>query len=128
LFTRARQRNFYAGELDDERFERRHRWLCAAQARPISDVRGSAGYRQRMVKVCTQRGLRAGAGKGKEREGMPENPVLLWGKKLGTIPRLDNRCIINGHDAIITRINGKEYHYPAGSTKRCCACCAKMRG
>jgi carbon-monoxide dehydrogenase medium subunit len=82
--------------------------LAVRAARPISDVRGSAGYRQRMVRVITQRALRAIA-LGKEREGVPEKPVMLWGKNTYRIPRLEARLLHADGQPIITRINGKEF-------------------
>ncbi len=54
--------------------------LTMQAARPISDVRGSAGYRRTMVKVIARRGLKAISG-GEERAGFPDDPVLLWGGK-----------------------------------------------
>jgi xanthine dehydrogenase iron-sulfur cluster and FAD-binding subunit A len=90
--------------------------LAVRAARPISDLRGSAGYRQRMVKVCTQRGLRAIAN-GKERSEMPENPVLLWGKSQHPPFSLPQPLHHTDQESIITRINGKEYSLPGGQHK-----------
>jgi carbon-monoxide dehydrogenase medium subunit len=50
-----------AGPLTLQRVERAAR-LAAEAARPIDDVRGSAGYRRRMVAVLVRRGLLALAG------------------------------------------------------------------
>ena len=72
--------------LEDETIrEAAERALQAA--RPISDVRGSAGYRQRMVKVVVRRALQSIAAH-KEREGLPEDPVLLMSKNIWATPAL----------------------------------------
>lgn len=90
--------------------------LAVRAARPISDVRGSAGYRQRMVRVVTQRALRAIA-QGKEREGMPENPVMLWGRQPYRIPSLEAPVKHDAGRPIVTRINGREYTLSGGQHK-----------
>ncbi len=90
--------------------------LAARAARPISDVRSSAGYRQRLTKVIVQRGLRAIQCRG-EREGLPENPVLLMGKKLHETPALPQSTHHTDHDPIVTRINGQEYTLQGGQHK-----------
>ena len=98
--------------------------LAVRASRPISDVRGLAGYRQRMVRVVTMRGLRAIAA-GKEREGLPEEPVLLRGssgngrgKKNGaSTPELNGAVYHDDHQPIRTRINGKEMVLEGGQHK-----------
>jgi xanthine dehydrogenase iron-sulfur cluster and FAD-binding subunit A len=88
--------------------------LAVRAARPISDVRGSAGYRQRMVKVTTARALRALAA-GSEREGMPENPVLLRSPN-GKI-HLNQGFHHDEATPIVTRINGQEVTLNSGQSK-----------
>jgi xanthine dehydrogenase iron-sulfur cluster and FAD-binding subunit A len=90
--------------------------LAVRGARPISDVRGSAGYRSRMVKVSVQRGLTALAER-KERVGMPENPVLLRGKSTRMTGSLEALVRHSIQDTIVTRINGKEYEIEGGQQK-----------
>jgi carbon-monoxide dehydrogenase medium subunit len=90
--------------------------LAVRAARPISDVRGSAGYRQRMIKVTTARALRA-LSEGRERESMPENPVLLRTSPNGGQPAF-SAALHHDHDSpIITRINGSEVTLTGGQHK-----------
>jgi len=90
--------------------------LAVRAARPISDVRGSAGYRQRMARVVTQRALQSVAA-GSEREGMPEAPVLLWGKTTNPNPHMAQSLYHNDQEPIQTRINGKDYSLAGGQHK-----------
>ena len=90
--------------------------LAMQSARPISDVRGSAEYRLRMVKVSTRRGLQMIA-KGEEAKGLPENPVLLWGKPKLDLPILDTPMYHDGNSPIVTQINGKVYEITGAEHK-----------
>lgn len=90
--------------------------LAAAASRPISDVRGSAGYRQRIVGVITRRSLRAIATH-TECSGLPENPVLLWGKGKRSTPALAQPLVHDDAHPIVTRINGVEYTLDGGQHK-----------
>jgi xanthine dehydrogenase iron-sulfur cluster and FAD-binding subunit A len=90
--------------------------LAAQAARPIDDIRGSAAYRREMVRVMTLRGLGA-LRDGSERAGMPDDPVLLWGRE-GT-PN-GNGFKGSRHDegaAIRTKINGEERTFTTGQNK-----------
>jgi carbon-monoxide dehydrogenase medium subunit len=100
--------DFLVGKpLSDEIIQRAAE-LAVRAARPISDVRGSAGYRARMVQVLVRRGLRA-IRAGEERQGMPQNLVLLWGDTHLKPSGLSEAVIHNQDTPIRTRINGKEY-------------------
>ncbi len=90
--------------------------LASQAARPISDVRASADYRTRMVKVLTRRGLQA-LSRGNERDGMPEHPVLLQGKTGDAPASLSEPIKHDQNQPIITRINGQDRVLPGGQQK-----------
>jgi xanthine dehydrogenase iron-sulfur cluster and FAD-binding subunit A len=85
--------------------------LSMQAARPIDDIRASASYRREMVRVITSRSLTAIREK-TEQVGMPQNPVLLWGKDL-------HEYIVDfkSPDPIETMINGKSYSFKSGHSK-----------
>ncbi len=107
---------YLQGKALDEEAINKAAEIAALAARPISDVRGSAGYRQRITKVVVQRGMKAVATK-KEREGLPENPVLLMGTMKSKVPGLEKLVCHTLHDPIVTRINGKEFTLQGGQNK-----------
>lgn len=73
---------YLAGKtLDDATIAEASR-LAVRAARPIDDLRASAAYRRKMVEVLVRRALEALA-QGREREGMPAEPPLLWGRARG---------------------------------------------
>lgn len=87
--------------------------LAVHSARPISDIRGSAGYRSAMVRVVVQRALRALA-VGPQKEGMPAEPVLLR----TNIPRNDSAPAVHTVDVpIVTTINGHSVTLNGGQQK-----------
>jgi carbon-monoxide dehydrogenase medium subunit len=91
--------------------------LAEQAASPIGDVRSSADYRSEMVRVCTLRGLRQLAA-GTEKAGFPEKPVLLWGKEyFGATPDLPASIEHKSGQAIVTRINGRQYTFTTGQDK-----------
>ncbi len=61
--------------------------LAMEASRPIDDLRASAAYRREMVRISVLRALRA-LRQGQERQGMPEQPVLLQGPTLPPTPPL----------------------------------------
>jgi len=91
--------------------------LAGQAAVPIDDLRGSADYRRKMVRICIERALRDLADQ-QERRDYPENPVMLWGaNEMPAASRLPNSI---GHDAetpIETTINGKSYRFTTGQNK-----------
>jgi xanthine dehydrogenase iron-sulfur cluster and FAD-binding subunit A len=107
--------SFLAGkDLNDENMGRTAD-LAAAAARPIDDIRGSAAYRQAMVRVLVLRGLRS-LQAGKEKGDVPENPVLLWGKQNRKNTFFSTNQSIS-QEPIRTIINGKNYKFTTGHEK-----------
>ncbi len=91
--------------------------LAAAEANPIDDVRGPAGYRKEMIRVTVSRALRRLA-EGREADGFPANPVMLWGKRGVERGRTLSRAWLHkGQDVIRARINGQEYSLAGGADK-----------
>ncbi|MBN1955637.1 MAG: FAD binding domain-containing protein [Anaerolineae bacterium] len=83
----------------------------AEAASPIDDIRAGADYRRRMVRVLLQRALEALAA-GREREGFPTQPPLLWGRTDGQFPRLAGKTIchqVGGDEPIECNVNGENH-------------------
>ncbi len=91
--------------------------LAAEFAQPIDDLRGSAAYRQEMVRVLSRRALNAILQEN-ERAGFPEAPVLLWGERTADLgPGTARKPSLSANTSIHTRINGKEYKFLSGHEK-----------
>jgi len=85
-------------------------------SRPISDVRGSAGYRRRMVEVITRRALIALANR-QEKAGYPLKPVTLRSNGNGRKMFIGPSVMHTREDVIETTINGKSYRFETGQNK-----------
>jgi len=84
--------------------------LCAERASPISDIRGSAAYRKKMLEVITSRSLNAIKEK-TNASVLPTDPVLL--RKQGNHQDVDVKetVILNADDPITLTVNGKNVNY-----------------
>jgi xanthine dehydrogenase iron-sulfur cluster and FAD-binding subunit A len=85
--------------------------LASAASRPIDDIRGSAAYRNAMVKVLVRRGLQS-LRDGQEQAQVPEAPVLL-----SSNVKLQTAYIPSPDKSIHTKINGKTYTFTSGQEK-----------
>ncbi len=86
--------------------------LAAGAASPISDVRGSASYRDYMLGVITKRSLTA-IMEGVDKDIVPSHPVLLMGDGMHT----SSPKVPWTGDEIHTWINGQEYRFTTGFDK-----------
>ncbi|MGA2112128.1 MAG: FAD binding domain-containing protein [Anaerolineales bacterium] len=89
---------------------------AAAEARPISDVRGSAEYRRHMVRISLERLLQQVA-RGEERAAIPEPVPLLWGSSRPMGGSLPEPVTHQAGDTIATRVNGSDYRVQGGMEK-----------
>lgn len=102
--------------LSEENIERAGE-LAAEAARPIDDLRATAGYRKAMTRVVTTRILRA-IREGSEREGYPSEPVMLWGPEEYHVAH--PMPAATSHEAgspIETVVNGRRYTIDTGQHK-----------
>jgi xanthine dehydrogenase iron-sulfur cluster and FAD-binding subunit A len=107
---------FLAGKKLNEEIILEAAKMAAQAARPINDIRGSAAYRQEMVRVLTLRGLRS-LRDGNEQAGMPPDPVLLWGPEFPENKEDFTAAVHTSEVDICTKINGQQYVFKSGQNK-----------
>jgi len=107
---------FLPGKTLDEENINKAADLAVLAARPISDIRGSADYRRKMVQVLVRRGLKS-LQNGEVPNRLPGKPVLLWGKSKPNTPVITKQVFHNRSNTIDTRINGKAYSFANASNK-----------
>ena len=91
--------------------------LASDAASPIDDVRGSAEYRDEMVKVLVVRALRRLSADSVE-SGLPENPPMLWGENEAKVTKPLPRQVVHYPDTpIISCINGEDVSIATGQQK-----------
>ncbi len=90
--------------------------LVADAVRPISDVRSSADYRNYISGVVARRALRS-LMKGENEQTVPEDPVVLWGKKNGESGSVRSEMIHEAQTPIVTSVNGRQYEFHGGMNK-----------
>ncbi|KAA3647128.1 MAG: hypothetical protein DWQ07_06425 [Chloroflexi bacterium] len=105
------------GKVLDEAVIEQAAALAAKSVSPIDDVRGSAEYRNYMVKVCTTR-LLARLSETEVADPLPDAPILLWGNVAdGDYAALSAREEHDHSTTIETTINGKSYAINSGQHK-----------
>jgi carbon-monoxide dehydrogenase medium subunit len=89
---------------------------CMAEAKPISDVRGSARFRKKITGVIAKRALQAIV-EGREKEGMPSSPITLSTRKSPS--SLENPIVFeeNSNIPIICNVNGQQRIFHSGHRK-----------
>ena len=83
--------------------------LALKAIKPISDVRASAQYRSRLVKILVSDGLNDLL-KNEFEKSIPEKPIYLWGKGTGIIPKIQSTIIHTKSERINLKINQKDFH------------------
>lgn len=75
---------------------------------PISDVRASAQYRSRLVRILVSDGLNDLL-KNEVEKSIPDRPIYLWGRGTGIIPKIKSSTIHTKSEMINLKINQKDY-------------------
>ncbi len=103
---------YLVGKTLDETVMAEAARLAMQDSKPIDDLRGSANYRREMVRVCTLRGLKQ-ISKGQEQNGVPNKPILLWGRDEGQVAPVAHKS----PDPIVATVNGRQMTFTSGHDK-----------
>lgn len=88
--------------------------LAAQAPTPIDDVRADAAYRRETLAVMVRRALTALAD-GREAEGWPDEPAMLWGRSDGRFPAEPALAAHHTPESLITAVvNGRTVQAPWG--------------
>ncbi len=104
--------DFLKGKVLEDDVIERAASLVASAARPISDLRGSATYRDYMISVIAKRALIA-LRDGVDKDRIPRDPILLMGEGMHVTGLKEP---FTGEE-IHTWINGQEYRFKTGFEK-----------
>lgn len=88
---------------------------CMQDAKPISDIRGSARFRKKITEVIAKRALQSIVS-GREKEGMPQAPITL---SLYSSPSVNDQVVFEEpfDSPIICKINGQQHVFHSGHSK-----------
>jgi len=88
--------------------------LAGTIPKPIDDIRGSAVYREEMIRVLVSRALRSIAD-GTYAERPPQDPPMLWGAHAGQADQALPAVVVHTQDIPIeTTINGQRRRFTTG--------------
>lgn len=105
----AEAESLLAGQALDDSVIDQAAELAVSAASPISDVRGSAAYRQKMIYTLTRR-AQLTLRDGRERDSWPDTIPMLWGSTDGHFAPLGGKSphhAEHGDQPIETTINGQ---------------------
>jgi xanthine dehydrogenase iron-sulfur cluster and FAD-binding subunit A len=109
--VRAQEAEFYLiGKVLGSEIIEKASALTLEAIKPISDIRASDKYRTRLVKLLVADGLNEILSH-KEKSGIPEQPVFLWGKSKGSKRNLTKSALHTGSTKIQANINHKEINF-----------------
>jgi len=115
VFRATAAEEYLVGQvISDALFEKAGEFAGKA-ATPISDIRATGEYRQKMIAVHVKRALQQAV---ESESAVSVNPVVLWGNERSTnAPLTENTIELNDKSVIKITINNKEYSLEGGFGK-----------